>query len=208
MKLKTYLTESSLSRLWKHMKEHDAGTITAFRDKELDNDKNIVKNYTRKENKARNKLLLAKLLTKYSVTSVRGAYIENYGNPEAKEVGESVFFVVDLKDTGNLEKNLRKLGREFNQDSILFVPKGESKGILYGTKNDEYSNKFAYPNFNKKVILSNAVWGKEGMFMTKVKGRPFLFTEELTDLKIPKGFFTNWGMYLLSKVDNWEKLVK
>jgi len=207
LKLKNYLTESSLSRLWKHMKEHDAGTITAYRDKEFDDSGNIVKTYTKKDNKARNKLLFAKL-NKYGVTSVKGAYIENYGSSEAKEVGEAVYFVVDLKDTGKLEKDLRKLGTMFNQDSILFIPKGENKGFLWGTKNDEYSSKLAYPNFNKSVNLSNVVWGKEGEFMTKVRGRPFLFTEELTEMKVPKGFFTNWGMYLLSKVDNWEDLVK
>ena len=33
---------------------------------------------------------------KYSVTKVKGAYIENYGTPKANEVGESVFFVIDI----------------------------------------------------------------------------------------------------------------
>ena len=200
------VNESSLSRLWRHMQNHDAGTITAHRDAERDENKNIVKEYTRKDNQARNKVLFAKLHQKYSVTKVKGSYIENYGTPQAKEVGESVFFVVDNSDRGDLEKTLKKLGREFNQDSILFIPKGSNKGILWGTKKDEFSNKYSYPKYGSKVELPKAVWGKEGQFMTKIKGRPFLFEEELTEIKI-KGFFANWGMSILAR-ENWENIVE
>lgn len=211
MKLKTYLNESSLSRLWKHMQDHDTGVMTAYRSKEFDDDGNIVKEYTRKENKARNSWLSAKLLRKYSVTRVKGAYIENYGSPEAEEVGEATLFVTDLNNTGNLKKDLKKLGNELNQDSIMFISKGSNKALLIGTKKDEYSNIRAWPDYGVIVTLPKAVWGKEAQFMTKVRGRPFLFTEQdefgkRLDIQ-PQGFFGNWSCHAVSTVKSWRDLM-
>jgi len=214
MKLKIYLNESSLSRLWKHMQEHDAGIITAYRSKEIDDDDNVVKTYTKKENQGRNRILFTKLQKKYGITKVKGAYIENYGGKMAKEVGESVLFVVDLFEWGDLEKSLKKLGQEFNQDSVMFIPKGTNKGFLWGTKKDEFSNKYAgltfgYPAFGKKDVFSKAVWGKEAEFMTKVHGRPFYLTEDIKEIPKRKGYFTNLGMHQVSKLnaDDWRKVI-
>ena len=79
----------------------------------------------RKEKQQRNKLLLSKLRARgYSVTSIKGSYIENYGTPNAREVGESSFFVADLQDKGTLLNDLKKFGKEFDQDSILFGKAG------------------------------------------------------------------------------------
>lgn len=207
MKLKTYLNESSLSRLWRHMQEHDTGTITAYRSEEIDDDDKVVKTYSNKENEGRNRILLSKLRSKYNITKVKGAYIENYGSVRAKEVGESVLFVVDNAERGNLEKVLRKLGQEFNQDSILFIPKGTNKGILWGTKKDEFSNKDA-PEFGSKYVFSKAVWGKEGEFMTKVRGRPFLFTESFREIPKIGGYGANLSIHLMSKLNasDWRKI--
>jgi hypothetical protein len=181
------------------MQEHDAGTITAYRSQEFDKKgNNIVKTYTKNENKQRNKALLAKLIGKYSVTRVKGAYIENYGTSNAKEVGEAVFFVVDINNTGNLEKDLKKLGQLLNQDSILFIPKGTNSATLIGTKKDEFSDEFAYPNFGQKIKMDNAIWGREGEFMTKKNGRPFLFEDSALEIEI-KGFFSRWGLSKLAK---------
>jgi len=64
---------------------------------------------------------------KYDVVRVQGKYIENYGKPDAVEVGENVFFVIDAYDKGELLKDFRELGEKFQQDSILFIPKGGNK---------------------------------------------------------------------------------
>jgi len=208
MKFNNYINESSLLRLYKHMQKHDAGTITAFRDIERNDNGDVVKTYTKKENKARNKILLAKLMKKYSVTKVKRTYIENYGSTYAKEVGESVFFVVDNKDHGTLEKDLKTLGKEFNQDSIMFIPMGIPKGVLWGTKNDEYSDKYAYPSFNKTVTFKNAVWGKKAEFMTKINNRPFVLKENLVEIYKDKGYFSNLGQDILSKMspNDWKEI--
>lgn len=203
MKFTKYMNESSLSRLYQHMTEHDTGTITAFRAEEHHPNetmnKKVVKTYTRKENQERNRKLFARLQQRYHVTSVKGAYIENYGTKFAKEVGEEVYFVVDWADTGNLEKDLRKWGTEFNQDSVLFIPKGGKAGYLIGTKKDEFSNYYAYPHYGQKVKLANAVWDSEGEFMTKIKGRPFIFNESTVTECIVRGRSQKLGLSLLAK---------
>lgn len=209
MKLKTYLNESSLSRLWKHMQDNDTGTITAYRSEEIDKDGNVVKTYTTKENQGRNKILLSKLRSKYNITKVKGAYIENYGSSREKEVGESVFFVVDNQERGDLEKVLKNLGQKFNQDSIMFIPKGTNKGTLWGTKKDEFGDQDSYPEFGQKQVFKKAVWGKEGEFMTKVRGRPFLFTEEIQEIPKRKGYSVNFGIHQMSKLNasDWRKVI-
>jgi len=206
MKVRQYLNESSLSRLYKHMLNHDSGTITSFRDEERNDDGEVVLSYTKDENKSRNRVLLAKLKQKYNVTKVKGSYIENMGSKFAKEVGEDVYFVVDNLDRGSLESDLKRLGQEFNQDSIMFIPKGGTKGILHGTKKDEFSGKFAGLQFGEKVVFPKAVWGKENEFMTKIRNRPFTFTESVIDIPPTKGFFSKWGEHALSKQD-WRTLV-
>ena len=99
------------------------------------------------------------------------------------------------------------MGQEFNQDSIMFIPKGTNKGVLWGTKKDEFSNKDA-PKFGSKDVFSKAVWGKEGQFMTKVRGRPFLFTESVQEILKRGGYGANLSIYLMSKLNanDWRKL--
>lgn len=188
------VNESSLSRLHAHMKEHDAGTITAYRSE-----------YTKKENQQRNQSLLAKLSAKrYQITGVMGSYIENWGQgPEKeKEVREHVYFVVDANDTGTLEADLRQLGEEFEQDSIMFIPKGQSTGILWGTS----KKPGLFIAYGKNLSLSNAVWGERGEFMTKVKNRPFFFESvETEEIVLPEGYFGRMGCSAAAKA-HWSKL--
>ena len=180
MKLKSLLpeklNESSLSRVVHHMNNHDCGVITAFRSKEGCAGPDDPE-YSLEDNLKRNRQLQAKLQIKgYGVTKVDGSYIENFKTPNAKEVKEASFFVVDLKDTGKLEDDLRQLGEEYMQDSILFIPKREKgkivKGsLLIGTSKCPES----YPGYNKKIQFSDMTYGKNAEFMTKVSGRPFTF---------------------------------
>lgn len=189
------LKEKSLSRLYAHMLLHDTGTISAFRNE-----------YTHKENQARNKSLLAKLLRKdYRVISVLGAYIQDFGSEKATEVGESTFFVVDYRNSGNLEKDLRALGKEFGQDSILYVPVGAEVAELWGT------NKTAdFPGWDKVKKYDNLRFGKEAEFMTKAGNRPYYFEAVNPILKehsIPQGMHGRMGVVTYAKMD-WRELIE
>jgi hypothetical protein len=178
-KLREYMGESSLNRIRSATQSHDYGAITAFR---YARDCGTGERYVRRENLQRNKSLFNKLKSLgYGITAVKGAYIENYGTADAREVGESSYFVVDLQDKGSLKKDLMKLGEEFEQDSILFGSAG-SEPMLIGTSDCEN----AYPGMGKVVKLSGGLFGKSGEFMTRVKGRPFIFTEDVGELECHK----------------------
>ena len=122
---KFILNESSLSRLHKHISEHDTAIITAFRNDPTSGDKCVMDPPPSEEgkdalslNKARNKDLKAALLRKgYGVTRVDGSYIENFDDlPNRKEVSEESFFVVNLKDSSDFVPMIEQLGKEFCQD--------------------------------------------------------------------------------------------
>lgn len=165
------LSEKSLSRVVQHLHEHDCGTITAFRSKEGCGGPDD-KEYSHKDNLKRNASLRAKLQAKgYGITAVDGSYIENYKTKDAVEVKENVFFVVDLKNKGTLEKDLRALGQMFDQDSVLFIPKGGKGSVLIGTNKCPNS----WPGFGKKMNFNDIKYGRDAEFMTKVAGRPFTF---------------------------------
>jgi len=165
---KNYLSESSLSRLWSKTQNHVCGTITSYR-----GDK------TKAQNQKTNKEMLRYLLGKgYSVTKIKGSYIENFASENQKEVGEASFFVcndkVDGDDKGQLQKDLVALGRKYDQDSVLIIPYGGKGAFLYGTSKRED----AYPEYNKKEIVGQGKFGKaSGKFLSRIKGREFAFEE-------------------------------
>jgi len=197
---KKLLNESSLSRLWKHNKEHDAGAITAFRKGPGDGETGEL--YTKKENTQRNKSLLAKLKTKgYGVTKLHGSYPE--GGKTTKEIS---YFVVDLNDTGKLEKDLRKLGQNFEQDSVLFVPKGaiqnDTKAYLIGT--NKYDNNWL--GFGKKEIFNKGKMGYSSpIYTSKVNGRPFIFEQVGETVHSPQTGFGCWSMNLIAE-KHWKEI--
>ena len=179
------LIEASLNRIYQKTKNHAVGAVTAFR-----GDK------TKAENKANNKKVLAYLMNAgYSVIKVKGSYWENFQKPTQREVGEESFFVANYKiegdDGGQLENDLIKLGRLYDQDSILSVPFGE-KGYLYGTsKRDD-----GFPDYNQKVVVGKPVFGDaKGEFFSRVKGRKFAF-ESANEVDIPNTRHGKWAMSL------------
>lgn len=202
-KLTNILKESGLSRLWKHMEMHDTGIISAFR---YARNCGIGLEYTKNENLKRNASLLSKLFVKnYNVVPVKGSYIENYNTDSAKEISENSFFVVDIKDNGNLLSDLKFFGEEFEQDSILFIPKGGLNATLYGTNKCTNS----YPGYNKTKFYNKRFLGNEGEFFARVSGRPFKYSyvelKELVEYSFPRGFFGKWPCSTVAKM-KWEDI--
>lgn len=159
------ISESSLSRLHSKMQEYSCGAITAYRGE-----------FTKRENQQRNRSLLASLMAKgYSVTAVRGSYIENYGSEDAREVSEHTFWVCSKEqgdDGGQLERDLIELGHKFDQDSILAKPYGE-KASLVGTSDREN----AFPKKGERFTVGSFKGGKAAEFMSRVNDREFTFEE-------------------------------
>lgn len=167
---KTHLNESSLSRVREAWVEHDTGTITAFRDaRECNNGEK----YTNKQKKDMNAILKSKLLKRgYGVTKVKGSWYES-GD---KLVNEDSYFVVDLKDGGNLKKDLIALGKEFEQDAITYAKKGED---YYAISTNECVD--AWPGFGKvgkEQKLGSPKFGKTGINgFSQVNNRAFVFED-------------------------------
>lgn len=181
------LVEASLNRIYQKTKKHAVGAVTAERGGK-----------TKAENKANNKKVLAYLLNKgYSVIKVKGSYLENYQSDDEREVGEESFFVanheVEGDDKGQLEKDLIKLGRLYDQDSILSVPFGK-KGYLYGTS--KRSN--AFPDYDQKHVVGKPVFGDaKGEFFSRIRGRKFAF-ESYEIVEEPDTRHGKWAMSLLA----------
>ena len=175
---------SSLSRVWAHMQEHQTAMITAFRD-DPDDDEGCVMGPQPVEgedaldkNKMRNRDLKATLLNfGYGVTAVEGTYIENYMKENAVEVKEDSMFVVNLEDDPKFFANLEMLAQKFCQDSVLLVPQGGEAAYFKGTNGAEF------PGLGKSQEVGSFTAGKEAKFMTRVKGRPVVFKEELETYK-------------------------
>ena len=168
MEFKNFLSESSLSRIWKLTKEHDSGTISAFRYAKNCGEGELFSKDENKKNSAKLKALL--LSNGYGVTKIQGVYIENYGTDKAVEVHEESYIVIDIKNSGNLKKDLKKLGLLFEQDSITYSTK---EGVYYLIGTNKCPN--GYPGYNKEIILGKPLFGKDGEFHSKVNGRPFVF---------------------------------
>lgn len=186
------LTEKSLSRVYDKFEKFPSGAITAYRSE-----------FTRKENKARNKVLMAKLLTfGYDVVSVKGSYIEDFGSDKQQEIGEISFIVSD--ESGHpkaLHKDLIKLGIKFDQDSVLLSTPGTDP-ILYGTS----KRKNAWPSYGQSEKLGGFKGGKGKKFFSRIKGRKFTF-EDTEIIVRPQGFFGCWGMSLLAE-KNWKDITE
>ena len=163
---KEFLTESGLSRLYKHMTEHDSAIMSAFRNE-----------YSNKENHERSRELKARLLEQgYGVTKVDGSYIENFETPEAIEVSELSLFVSNRHDDPEFVNNIAGLGENYEQDSVLIIPTGGEAAYLFGTRegND-------FPPYHDQVSVGSIKMGEEAEFMSKVKGRPFVFKEPVLE---------------------------
>jgi hypothetical protein len=158
------INESSLSRVYGHIVDHDSGILSAFRNE-----------YANKENYERSRKLKADLLSKgYGVTKVKGSFVEGFDTDKAVEVSEQSLFVVNLKDNNDFNSNLINYGHKWEQDSVLIIPKGGKDAYLYGT-----SETNDYPPFQEKQLVGSLKMGEEDEFMTRVSGRPFIFKEEL-----------------------------
>jgi hypothetical protein len=151
------LQEKGLNRIYQSILHHDCGTITAFRG-----------NFSITDNKRRNVSLLSRLHDKgLSVTSIKGGYIEGYGEDNQQKVTESSFFVVDFQNLGHLKNILCAFGKEFEQDSIMFIPKGGKEAILIGT-----SPYGAYPGLGKEEVFTNKVFGDRSSAVKGSKESP------------------------------------
>ena len=197
-------SESCPSKLRGYISKHDTGIITAWRHQVINADTGNVIDVTKNQNKMRNAQLFSELNGRYAVITVRGVYVENYGTQNEVEVKAELFFAVNVDGLGWMEDDLRCLGEKWDQDSILFVPKGGKQGALWGT-NLNPIEKNTIPPYGEKKVLNKPVFDTAGLRIARDGDSPFVFESvEIEYKKRPRiGFFSEWGRHLFMQRD-WQ----
>ncbi len=142
------------------------GMISAFR-----------KAYELEENLERTKLLQEKLEVNKLVTYIKlkGFYIRWYVPTREKAPPYEISFLLtglDKDDDGCLKGLLKKLGREFNQDSILFKPFDKEEAVLIGTNDKDENEKPTWLGMNSLASAGKFHPLKMGEFHTLMQGNP------------------------------------
>lgn len=103
-------------------------------------------------------------------TKVSGRYTEDPGTPQEKKVGEKSHVISSgKKGKRKFKKAIEKLGRKYNQDSVLIQRKPSGNATLKGT------SKTAWPGMGKNVNVGTMKPVRTGEFDTKVKNKTFTY---------------------------------
>jgi len=101
-------------------------------------------------------------------TKVSGRYTENPGTPQEKKVGEKSHIITPGKmGKRKFKKTVEKLGKKYDQDSVLLQRKKGGEATLKGT------SKTSWPGKGKNVKIGSMKPGRTGEFDTKVKNKTF-----------------------------------
>ena len=154
-----YIDETSLTRVMSKSKKGGMAIMSAQR-----GDK------SKAENKARSRQLEKDVRGAGlpGPTKVSGRYTENPGTPQEKKVGEKSHIITPgKKGKRKFKKAIEKLGKKYNQDSVLIQRKGGGESTLKGT------SKTSWPGQGKNVKIGGMKPGRTGEFDTKVKNKTF-----------------------------------
>jgi len=101
-------------------------------------------------------------------TKVSGRYTENPGTSQERKVGEKSHIVTPGKmGKRKFKKAVEKLGKKYDQDSVLIQRKPGGSATLKGTSDT------SFPGRGKNVKIGSMKPGRTGEFDTKVKKRTF-----------------------------------
>jgi hypothetical protein len=154
-----YIDETSLTRVMSKSKKGGMAIMSAQR-----GDK------SKAENKARSKQLEKDVRGAGlpGPTKVAGRYTENPGTPQEKKVGEKSHIITPgKKGKRKFKKAIEKLGKKYDQDSVLLQRKAGGSSTLKGT------SKTSWPGKGKNVKIGSMKPGRTGEFDTKVKNKTF-----------------------------------
>ena len=129
---------------------------------------------SKKENKARSSQLEKDIRGAGlpGPTNVSGRYTENPGTPDEKKVGEKSHIITPgKKGKRKFKKAIEKLGKKYDQDSVLIQRKPKGSATIKGT------SKTSWPGKGKNVGVGKMNPGKTGEFDTKVKNKTFTYEE-------------------------------
>jgi len=101
-------------------------------------------------------------------TKVSGRYTENPGTSQERKVGEKSHIVTPGKmGKRKFKKTIEKLGKKYDQDSVLIQRKPGGSATLKGTSDT------SFPGRGKNVKIGSMKPGRTGEFDTRVKNKTF-----------------------------------
>jgi hypothetical protein len=153
------LSETSLTRVMSKSQKGGMAIMSAQR-----GDK------SKSENKARSKQLEKDVRGAGlpGPTKVSGRYTENPGTSQEKKVGEKSHIITPgKKGKRKFKKAIEKLGKKYDQDSVLIQRKPGGSSTLKGT------SKTSWPGKGKNVSIGSMKPGRTGEFDTRVKNKTF-----------------------------------
>ena len=153
------LSETSLTRVMSKSQKGGMAIMSAQR-----GDK------SKSENKARSKQLEKDVRGAGlpGPTKVSGRYTENPGTSDEKKVGEKSHIITPgKKGKRAFKKVIGKLGKKYDQDSVLLQRKPGGSATLKGT------SKTSWPGEGKNVKIGKMKPGRTGEFDTRVKNKTF-----------------------------------
>lgn len=173
--------------------DYDCGVITAFHPK-----------YAKDENAKRHKSLHAKLLMAgCSLASVTGKYVTGNGITLKKKA----LLAVDGRKQECLLEALQQLGDEFEQDSVLFIPKGTRTGktqaFLLGTNREHC---VTGPQYGEKQSINAGACSEPcpASYAFGIDGRPFVLSKKCAVIPYPHGMI--WMVINSIAKQNWREI--
>jgi len=163
MSYRKFIKESSLSRLLKHNQDRSVGMISAFR-----------YGNSKKENLSLSKKLGSDIRQAgYGYSTVEGTYLETQDDGSVVKQKEKSFFVIgpDSDDGGKFKGVLKKLGKKYDQDSIIYKPFDSENALLIGTT----SRSGAYVSKDQEMDIGKFRPQRAGEMYTRMKGQTFTF---------------------------------
>ncbi len=154
---KEFLDESSLTRLASKAKKGAVAIVSAERGGK-----------SKKENKARSKQLEKDVRGAGlpGPTKVKGRYTEHGKEPKSER---SYVVSSGKKSKRKFKKAIERLGKKYNQDSVLIQRKKGGDATLKGT------NKAPWPGQGKNVKTGKMRPGRTGEFDTQIKKKTFTY---------------------------------
>lgn len=160
---------TSLSRVLKHSKNSNIGGITAFRGEN-----------TLKKNRELNKELENSIRKAgFGFTKVRGRYVENKGTDQESNVDEESFIIfAEPEQKAALFSFLKKAGKKFTQDSVLFKAHDEDTAKLHNTAGANEGEVWDVGEFSAKAISQFLSVLRESKKEGKDRKQAFEFREK------------------------------
>ena len=162
------LDEAELARIQQYVTGRPIGIITAFREEDEDTGEEI----SLEQNRYSNRDLLSDLQSTgfRGGIKLQGAYVETFGEPDAKPKREDVFLVQGKPGEGDrLKRALFRLGQDYKQNGVLFKDNASDTVLLIGTKNG------VFPGHGVEHSVGQWEPQKVGMFYSRMKGKTFVF---------------------------------